>query len=357
MSSPGNNQLKAHIIPRTGQPWQRLLAEAFTDPKQLLQFLQIEPSSLPFSLNAAGEFGLLVPRGFAGRMEKGNPADPLLRQVLPVAAELVDNPGFSTDPVGDAAALLATGVLQKYQGRLLLITTGACAVHCRYCFRQHYPYRDASAASNGWLEALHRLRTDPSITEVILSGGDPLMLPDAVLAGLIRELDGVPHLVRMRIHTRMPIVLPERIVPELISLLAESRLQTILVVHCNHPQELSPEVSTALQQLRQAGITLLNQAVLLRGVNDRTETLCELSEALFTNGVLPYYLHVLDRVAGAAHFALPAEQIRRLGREISERLPGYLAPRLVYEQAGAAAKLPYWYQSTEPDPASDRQQP
>ena len=328
------------MIPRTGQSWQRRLAESFNDPDQLLRYLGIEPSLLPVSRDAADQFRMLVPRGFAARMEKGNPADPLLRQVLPIKAELEREPGFSADPVGDAAAMLSPGILQKYRGRVLLITTGACAVHCRYCFRRHYPYFDASTPG-GWRTQLACLHSDPTIAEVILSGGDPLMLDDVSLGGLIRELEEIPHLTRLRIHSRLPIVLPERVGPDLARLLADSRLQTVLVVHCNHRQELSPEVATALQQFKQAGITLLNQTVLLRGVNDRTETLCELSEALFSYGVLPYYLHVLDRVAGAAHFALPRERIRLLGRELGEYLPGYLAPRLVYEQAGAESKLPF----------------
>jgi EF-P beta-lysylation protein EpmB len=329
-----------HIIPRTGQPWQQLLADSFSDPDQLLRYLGIEPSFLPVSRGAADEFRMRVPRGFAARMENGNPADPLLRQVLPTNAELEREPGFSVDPVGDEAAIVSPGVLQKYRGRVLLITTGACAIHCRYCFRRHYPYFDASVPG-GWRKQLDPVHLDPTIQEVILSGGDPLMLDDASLGGLIRELEEIPHLTRLRIHSRLPIVLPERIGPDLSRLLADSRLQTALVVHCNHRQELSPEVATALQQLKQAGITLLNQTVLLRGVNDRTETLCELSEALFSYGVLPYYLHVLDRVSGAAHFALPEERIRQLGREIGEYLPGYLVPRLVYEQAGAGSKLPF----------------
>ncbi len=329
-----------HIIPRTGQPWQQLLADSFTDPGQLLRYLGIESSLLPVSREAADEFRMLVPRGFAARMEKGNPADPLLRQVLPISAERERESGFSVDPVGDAAATLSPGVLQKYRGRVLLITTGACAIHCRYCFRRHYPYFDASL-SGGWRKQLDRIRIDPTVTEVILSGGDPLMLDDTVLAGLIRELEEIPHLIRLRIHSRLPIVLPERSGPDLVHLLTGSRLQTVLVVHCNHPQELSPGVAAALQPFQQAGITLLNQTVLLRGVNDRTETLCELSERLFSCGVLPYYLHVLDRVAGAAHFALPKERICRLGREIGGYLPGYLVPRLVYEQAGAGSKLPF----------------
>lgn len=327
-----------HIIPRTSQPWQQLLADSFTDPDRLLRYLGIEPSLLPVSREAADGFRMLVPRGFAARMEKGNPADPLLRQVLPISAELAHDPAFSADPVGDAAARLAPRVLQKYRGRVLLITTGACAIHCRYCFRRHYPYFDASVAG-GWRKQLDLLRADPTLTEVILSGGDPLMLDDTALAQLIRELEEIPHLTRLRIHSRLPIVLPERIGPDLTGLLANGRLQSVVVVHCNHRQELSPEVAAALQQLKRAGITLLNQAVLLRGVNDRSETLCELSEKLFTCSVLPYYLHILDRVAGAAHFALPEERIRQLAREVGEHQPGYLVPRLVYEQAGAGSKL------------------
>ncbi len=285
-------------------------------------------------------FGLRVPRGFVERMEKGNPNDPLLRQVLPTAEELVTAPGFSPDPVGDGAATLSPGLLQKYQGRALLVVTGACASHCRYCFRRHYPYRESSASGRKWEQGLEYLRADGSVSEVILSGGDPLMLDDEALDELLKELQTLPHIRRLRIHSRLPITLPERITGELAGLLSELRLPVVLVLHCNHRQELSGPVPEALRRLTSAGVTLLNQSVLLRGVNDCPDTLCDLSERLFELGVLPYYLHMLDRVAGAAHFEVSPEHSRELERELRRRLPGYLMPRFVYEQAGAAAKLP-----------------
>jgi EF-P beta-lysylation protein EpmB len=306
----------------------------------LLHHLQLDPG--PFGALPSGDeqFGLLVPHGFVERMEKGNPDDPLLRQVLPTADEWMEQPGFSQDPVGDGDATRSPGLLQKYQGRALLVVTGACASHCRYCFRRHYPYRESSAMGREWKQNLLRLRTDASVSEVILSGGDPLMLGDGELAELLQDLHSLPHIRRVRIHTRLPVTLPERISDELLLILRESGLPMVLVLHCNHRQELSNEVAEALHKLADAGITLLNQSVLLRGVNDSAEVLCDLSEALFELGVLPYYLHLLDRVAGAAHFEVPLERARALEKELRRRLPGYLLPRFVYEQAGAAAKLP-----------------
>lgn len=306
----------------------------------LLRHLQLDPGPFSDLPTDTDPFGLRVPRGFVDRMERGNPNDPLLRQVLPTAEERVTQPGFTTDPVGDGAATLSPGLLRKYQGRALLVTTGACASHCRYCFRRHYPYRESSASGREWEQGLEYLRTDRSVSEVILSGGDPLMLDDETLGELLKALQAIPHIRRLRIHSRLPVTLPERITGELTERLSDLRLPVVLVLHCNHPQELSGPVPAALRRLASAGVTLLNQSVLLRGVNDEATTLCDLSEALFDLGVLPYYLHMLDRVAGAAHFEVSPERSRELERELRQRLPGYLMPRIVYEQAGAMAKLP-----------------
>jgi EF-P beta-lysylation protein EpmB len=282
---------------------------------------------------------MLVPQGYAALMEPGNPYDPLLRQVLPSGAEDEVHPGFSADPVGDAAAALAPGLLQKYRGRALLVTTPACAIHCRYCFRRHYPYGDQGLGAGGAGPAIARIAADPSLTEVVLSGGDPLMLDDSDLLGLILGLAAVPHLERLRIHTRLPLVLPSRVTPALCRNLAQVRLQVVTVIHANHPRELSAAAETALEDLRRAGVVLLNQSVLLRGVNDDADTLCNLSNGLFRLGVLPYYLHLLDRVQGAAHFEVPPKRAMALMAAIRLRLPGYLVPRLVREEPGAGSKI------------------
>lgn len=289
---------------------------------------------------AAKDFPFLVTRAYADRMAKGDPADPLLRQVLPAAEEMLAVPGYGDDPVGDGAALAAPGVLHKYRGRALLITTGACAIHCRYCFRRAFPYADAQLHKSREDAALDYLAADASIGEVILSGGDPLLLSDERLTALLCRLAEIPHLKRIRIHSRVPLVLPSRIGAGLPSVLSGTRLQAVLVIHANHAQELDSTVDAALSRLRGEGVTLLNQAVLLRGVNDSVQALAELSETLFLQGVLPYYLHLLDKAAGTSHFDLPLAQALALHRELRDTLPGYLVPRLVREQAGQAAKTP-----------------
>lgn len=326
--------------PRT-QPaaWQRELAQGFADPRQLLATLGLEPEACGLSPGAHARFRTRVPRGFVARMRPGDPRDPLLRQVLPTTDELDAAPGYGPDPVGDRAAERAQGVLHKYRGRALLVATGACAVHCRYCFRREFPYAEALASAAGWSEALDYLRGDPSVHEVILSGGDPLSLADDRLAALVTELEGVAHVRRLRLHTRLPVVLPERVDAALTGWLGASRLARVVVLHANHPNELTAEVARAAAALRAAGCTLLNQSVLLRGVNDHLEALTALSEALFAAGVLPYYLHQLDRVTGAAHFAVPDSEARALFEAVRARLPGYLTPRLVFEAPGAPAKL------------------
>ncbi len=320
--------------------WQRALQEALRDPAELLRLLELDPALLPGARRAAQAFPLRVPRGFVARMRRGDPADPLLRQVLPLGEELAPAPQFGPDPLGELAAQVVPGVLHKYAGRALLITTGACAVHCRYCFRRHFPYGEANPAPGQWERALDYLAADASLSEVILSGGDPLALPDARLAELARRLAAIPHLRRLRVHTRLPVVLPERVDAALLDWLCGTRLQPVLVLHANHANEIDATMAAALQPLRARGVPLLNQAVLLRGVNDSAAALAALSEALFAAGVLPYYLHLLDRVAGAAHFDVPEAEARRLMEALRAALPGYLVPRLVREVAGASSKLP-----------------
>ena len=320
--------------------WQQELAEAISSPADLLARLGLDPSLLPGALTAAQLFRLRVPASFLARMRPGDPNDPLLRQVLPVSAEGLSAEGFTADPVGDLDAMTVPGLLHKYHGRALLVTTGACAVHCRYCFRRHFPYADANPARDAWQPALDYLRADDSIREIILSGGDPLVLGNPKLATLIAQLEQIPHLTRLRIHSRLPVVLPARIDPGLIELLSGTRLPCVVVAHANHAQELDATTASAFERLRAAGITLLNQAVLLRGINDSIDAQRALSETLFAQGVLPYYLHLLDRVAGAGHFEVPEAEARGLLEALRARLPGYLVPRLVREIAGDPGKRP-----------------
>lgn len=320
--------------------WQQELARAITEPAELLRELALDLALLPAARAAAARFPLRVPRGFVARMRQGDPDDPLLRQVLPLAAELSPVPGFVADPVDDQAARAAPGVLHKYHGRVLLIATGACAIHCRYCFRREFPYSENHAGGDSWRPALNYLSQDRSLREVILSGGDPLSLSDRRLGALLAELERIPHLERLRIHSRQPIVLPERVDDGLLDLLARTRLRPILVIHANHPREIDETVRRVLERLAGIGVTLLNQSVLLRGVNDTVPTLVELSEVLFTARVLPYYLHLLDRVQGAAHYEVNETEASTIMEVLRQRLPGYLVPRLVREQPGQLAKTP-----------------
>jgi EF-P beta-lysylation protein EpmB len=314
--------------------WQQELHNSIYKPMQLLELLEIADSPLAAKIAHKQGFRFQVPSSYVARMRKGNPNDPLLRQVLPLTEENQQLQGFIPDPVGDSLAEKAPGLLHKYQGRVLLVTTGACAIHCRYCFRQHYHY---SAAKS--LAALESIRADTSITEVILSGGDPLSLTDKRLAELARNLADIPHIQRLRLHTRLPIVLPTRVNDELLAWLTETRLQLVIVVHANHANEFDEKVNKALVKLVDAGITVLNQSVLLRGVNDNAASLITLSEALFKCRVLPYYLHLLDRVQGAAHFEVSTEIATQLIEEMRIALPGYLVPKLVREVEGMPYKV------------------
>ena len=339
--------LKPIMIPVKREPRQVQAASAWqkpapviTDPVELWRELALDPALLPAARAAAAHFPLRVPRRWLARMGRGDLNDPLLRQVLPLAAELTEAPGFVADPVNDLAAQAVPGVLHKYHGRALLIATGACAVHCRYCFRREYPYRHASVRADTWGAALAYLAADPSIHEVILSGGDPLTLSNARLERLLAALARIPHVQRLRLHSRQPVVMPERLDAGLLTLLTASRLRPVLVIHANHPHELDETVRAALARLAAAGVVLLNQSVLLRGVNDSVETLAALSEALFATRVLPYYLHLLDPVRGAAHFDVNEIEASAIMDQLRRRLPGYLLPRLVREQPGQSAKTP-----------------
>jgi len=321
----------------TNASWQRVLADGFASASALLEFLEL-PEALGSSA-AEQVFKTRVPRGFAACMKKGDPNDPLLRQVLAVPDELAPVTGFVADPLDEASYNARPGLIHKYAGRVLLTVVGACAVNCRYCFRRHFPYAANNPGRAGWADALAYIQADTSIHEVILSGGDPLLAPDATLQFLIQAVEAIPHVQTLRIHTRLPVVLPERITPELCTLLSASRLQGVVVLHANHAAELSPAVLEACGALRQTGCHVLNQSVLLAGVNDAVATLVALSKRLWACGVLPYYLHVLDKVEGAAHFGVSEGVTKKLFAALPAHLPGYLVPRLVQEVPGAKSKM------------------
>lgn len=328
------------MLTQSDTAWKRSLANAIRDIPTLLRVLGLDDSQVASLTPQSNSFPLLVPRSYLARMQPGNPHDPLLRQVLPISAEQEHVAGFVTDAVDDDAARKAPGLLQKYQGRVLLIATGSCAINCRYCFRRHYPYNEEPKRLDDWAPALEAIASDPSIQEVILSGGDPLLLPDERLAQLIERLEAIEHLTRLRIHSRLPIVLPDRVNSELLDQLRSTRLQPVMVVHANHPHEIANDCEEALRTLVRSGIPTLNQAVLLRGVNDSVEVLAGLCERLIDVGVMPYYLHLLDRVAGTAHFEVPESTARELIAQLRTRLPGYAVPQLVREIAGEPSKTP-----------------
>jgi EF-P beta-lysylation protein EpmB len=307
---------------------------AVRDPALLAELLELPLTAL--SVDASSPFPLLVPRGFVARMRKRDPHDPLLLQVLPRSAEAWTLPGFGPDPVGEQERA-AGGLIEKYPGRVLLIASGACPIHCRYCFRRDFPYSEQLAARGGWDEAIARVRERSDVREVILSGGDPLSLSNRRLAELIARLEATA-IDTVRIHTRFPVAVPERVDDGLLEALAGTRLNTVIVVHCNHPNELDADVERALRALKPCVGALLNQSVLLRRVNDDADTLATLSARLFACGALPYYLHLLDPVAGAAHFDVDEATGRELIAKLRARLPGYLVPRLARETPGELSK-------------------
>ncbi len=320
--------------------WQAAWRASVRDPRELLRLVGLEAEADAVPAAALGAFALRVPRGFVARMRRGDRHDPLLRQVLPLADELRTVPGFGLDAVGDAAAKKARGVIHKYEGRALLVATGSCAINCRYCFRRHFPYAEETAAAGGWADAVAAIADDPGITEVILSGGDPLSLATRKLVELTDQLRGVAHVRRLRIHSRLPVVLPERVDDELLAWLRGLPWPVAVVVHANHAREFDATVDAAMAAMRGTGASLLNQAVLLAGVNDSIDALADLCERGFEAGVLPYYLHQLDRVAGTAHFEVDDARARALHAALVARLPGYLVPRLVRELPGDTSKRP-----------------
>jgi EF-P beta-lysylation protein EpmB len=321
--------------------WKKHLADAVIDVDELIDLLHLDVSCLGArakAMHTMRSFALRVPRGFVSRMRPGDPDDPLLRQVLPIDQESKIVEGFTPNPVGELDSRPDNGVLHKYRGRALVLATGTCAIHCRYCFRRHFPYSDCGPDGD-WTVVTGRIASDPEISEVILSGGDPLTLANLQLESLTQSLTALPQIRRLRIHTRLPVVLPQRVDEGLVRWIEQLETPTVVVVHANHPHEIDDEVRRGLAVLGATGATVLNQAVLLRGVNDNVAALADLSETLFDVGVLPYYLHMLDPVAGAAHFEVSETVARGLMSELSARLPGYLVPRLVHEMSGAPAKV------------------
>ena len=320
------------------QNWQRVLAAAVRNPDELLRMLNLSDEVCAREVYFPDDFKLLVPVSYVERMQKGNWDDPLLKQVLPTLNETREVPGYVADPVGDLNAAVSTGILHKYQGRVLLITTGACPVHCRYCFRQHFPYSDFLIEKTHWQKTLDQIKADKTIHEVILSGGDPLMLADDRLRVICQDVASLKHVKTIRFHTRVPVFIPERINTSFLSCVSDLNINKVMVVHINHANEIDEGVAQSLRALQQAGFTLLNQSVLLRGINDSVTSLQELSMKLFDLGVLPYYLHQLDRVAGAAHFEVGRAEALGLMNRLKEILPGYLVPRYVEEISGKRSK-------------------
>ena len=316
--------------------WQRQLQNVPKTAVELLKYLDLSTKISPSTLNLQTEFALRLPASYLDKIQPADPQDPLLLQILPQAQEQTITAGFNTDPVADKAAQKNPALLHKYQGRALLLLTGNCVIHCRYCFRQHYAYQQLN--KNNINAAIQHIRTDSSLTEIILSGGDPLSLSNRRLAYYLEQLAAIPHLRRIRIHSRLPVVLPERIDTGLLHLLKQNSLAISLVIHCNHAQEIDKKTQTALYRLRQAGVWLFNQAVLLRGINADSRSQIALCERLADCQVVPYYLHLLDKVQGAAHFDITEQQARDLMQILQQQLPGYLVPNLVREVAGCAYK-------------------
>lgn len=326
------------VIAHGKHNWQIEMANLVTQPRDLLQLLNLHMALLPAAEAAAAKFPLRVPRRFLERVQKGDINDPLLMQILPIHAELQPVAGYVSDPLGEASANPISGVLHKYHGRVLVTLTSACAVHCRYCFRREFPYDQNNPGTRGWDAIYNYLHSDETISEVILSGGDPLSVPDRLLQQFTDKLAHVPHIKRLRIHSRLPIVLPERITDEFVAWLRSLKWNSTLVIHANHPNEINQDVISAIKMLRACDTTILNQSVLLKGVNDHPDCLIALSEKLFAAGVLPYYLHVLDKVNGASHFDVSREKAHAIYREMQKRLPGYLLPKLATEEPGKPSK-------------------
>jgi len=331
------------MITRNGakmqENWKKDLASAISDPRKLLFILELPETTFQADFAARQLFPMRVPQSFVDRMEKGNAKDPLFLQVMPNQQEFIQKAGFIKDPLDEHESVVP-GLLHKYTNRVLFIVRGGCAINCRYCFRRHFPYQDNSNNKHEWQEAIDYIRSKPEIIEVIFSGGDPLMANDEQLSWLVTQLEQIPHLKRLRIHTRLPVVMPSRVTDEFVTLLKQSSLRCSVVLHINHPNELAAELPAALAKLTTAGISLYNQAVLLADINDNADDLVELHERLFDNRIQPYYLHLLDKVEGASHFDVSEEKAVTLMNELLLRLPGFLVPKLVREIGGEKSKTP-----------------
>lgn len=332
-----------HIITRkldsVEQNWLQQLTNAISNPAELLQQLEINPALWQNGFAARKLFALRVPQSFVDRMEKGNPYDPLLRQVLPLNDEFEWHDGYSNDPLDEQNNAIP-GLLHKYRNRVLMIVKGGCAINCRYCFRRHFPYQENKGSKQVWQQSVDYIAAHPELNEVILSGGDPLMAKDEELRWLIDAISSLPHIKRLRIHSRLPVVIPARITNALCDLLRETRLQVILVTHINHANEINLEFKQQMSRLRAINVTLLNQGVLLKGVNDSVDAQVALSETLFDAGILPFYLHVLDKVQGAAHFFVSDQKAKEIMAGVIERVSGYLVAKLTREIGGRASKTP-----------------
>lgn len=332
-------QIITQIDSKLHTSWQKELANVVTDPQTLLSMLEIDAQQYQDHFNARKLFPVRVPKPFISRMEKGNVDDPLLKQVMPLKDEFIEVTGYNSDPLEEHDTV-AEGLLHKYKHRVLMIVKAGCAVNCRYCFRRHFPYADNSPNKARWQNALDYIQANDDIHEVIFSGGDPLMASDEHLRWLIEQIELIPHVTRMRLHTRLPVVIPQRITPELVAMLAQSRLKATVVFHINHANEVDQYFIDAIEPLKVQRIPLFNQSVLLKGINDNVTDLANLCEQTFDNGIQPYYLHVLDKVQGASHFDISDEQAVQLMQSLAATLPGYLVPKLVREIAGEPNKTP-----------------
>ena len=320
--------------------WQQALKTIIREPAELFELLALNPKDMPNRLAACDDFALRVPRQFVAKMRPSDWNDPLLLQVLPQGQEVAAQPGFVNDPLQELQSNPLPGLIHKYHGRVLLIVSSGCAINCRYCFRRHFPYQDNNPSRDQWQQALHTIANDTSIHEVILSGGDPLVSTNKQLKELIDSIAAIAHVKTLRVHSRLPLVIPQRIDEGFIQAFTQNRLRQVFVTHCNHANELDQHTSEAFQRLKQAGVTLLNQSVLLADINDNQAALANLSETLFDQGVLPYYLHLLDKVKGAAHFDVTDTRAQQLIKQLLTQLPGYLVPKLVREVPKALSKVP-----------------
>jgi EF-P beta-lysylation protein EpmB len=341
MPAPINSQTSTQADVKTIdiQPdWKTEFSRCINSTDELLNYLQLDPQQLSVSQQAALSFPMQVPWPFVRRMEVGNPDDPLLSQVLPIDAEMQTMPGFSPDPLKEADHNPVPGIVHKYRNRLLLIVSPHCAINCRYCFRRHFPYEENRQSKEQWQQALAYISSMPEINEVIFSGGDPLAANDKFLGWLTEQIANIPHIKRLRIHSRLPVVIPSRINQQFFGWATTTRLKPVMVLHINHGNEINDELAASIAQCSANGILMLNQTVLLKGINDDAEILSALSEKLFDCGVTPYYLHLLDQVQGASHFDVGRDKAKQIYAQLQARLPGFLVPKLVTEIAGKRSK-------------------